>query len=240
MIKVNLLESVTDRPASLAFVEDKVSNTRTQTLLLALTMMALLVLGIGFDYVSTNKQHDAAVKQLEKEKRINDEMNAVKREQADLEKKVNDINLRIDAIQKLRGSQQGPSAVLAELKTRFDAVPGLYLKSVEQKDGEIIVKGESPNEGAVTRFGQSMEFSSGLFTNLNIETERKTAEAKTSMGAAAAPAAPASNVNLPGVPMPEVVAFTIKCSYAGAKPPEPVNNTASAPKPGANNVAARN
>jgi hypothetical protein len=109
-----------------------------------------------------------------------------------------------------------------------------------RKDGEIIVKGESPNEGAVTRFGQSMEFSSGLFTNLNIETERKTAEAKTSMGAAAAPAAPASNVNIPGVPMPEVVAFTIKCSYAGAKPPEPVNNTASAPKPGANNVAARN
>jgi uncharacterized protein HemX len=133
MIKVNLLESVTDRPASVAFVEDKVSNTRTQTLLLGLTIMALLVLGIGFDYVSTNKQHDAAVKQLEKEKRINDEMNAVKREQADLEKKLNDINLRIDAIQKLRGSQQGPSAVLAELKTRFDAVPGLYLKSVEQK-----------------------------------------------------------------------------------------------------------
>jgi len=240
MIKVNLLESVTDRPASVAFVEDKVSNTRTQTLLLGLTIMALLVLGIGFDYVSTNKQHEAAVKQLEKEKRINDEMNAVKREQADLEKKLNDINLRIDAIQKLRGSQQGPSAVLAELKTRFDAVPGLYLKSVEQKDGEIIVKGESPNEGAVTRFGQSMEFSSGLFTNLNIETERKTAEAKTSMGAAAAPAAPASNVNIPGVPMPEVVAFTIKCSYAGAKPPEPANNTAAAPKPGANNVAARN
>jgi Tfp pilus assembly protein PilN len=239
MIKVNLLESVTDRPASATFVEDKVSNTRTQTLLLGLTIMALLVLGIGFDYVSTNKQHDAAVKQLEKEKRINDEMNAVKREQADLEKKVNDINLRIDAIQKLRGSQQGPSAVLAELKARFDAVPGLYLKSVEQKDGEIIVKGESPNEGAVTRFGQSMEFSSGLFTNLNIETERKTAEAKTSTGAAA-PAAPASNVNIPGALMPEVVAFTIKCSYAGAKPPEPANNTASAPKPGANNVAARN
>jgi len=238
MIKVNLLESVTDRPASVAFVEDKVSNTRTQTLLLGLTIMALLVLGIGFDYVSTNKQHEAAVKQLEKEKRTNDEMNAVKREQADLEKKLNDINLRIDAIQKLRGSQQGPSAVLAELKTRFDAVPGLYLKSVEEKDGEIIVKGESPSEGAVTRFGQSMEFSSGLFTNHNIETERKTAEAKTSTGAA--PAAPAPNVNIPGAVMPEVVAFTIKCSYAGAKPPEPANNTASAPKPGANNVAARN
>jgi Tfp pilus assembly protein PilN len=174
MIKVNLLESVTDRPASLTFVEDKVSSTRTQTLLLALTIVALLVLGIGFDYVSSNKQHEAAVKELDKQKRINDQMNSIKREQADLEKKLADIKFRIDAIQQLRGSQQGPSAVLAEIKARFDAVPGLYLKSVEQKDGELIVKGESPNEAAVTRFGQSMEFSSGLFSNLNIETERQT------------------------------------------------------------------
>jgi len=237
MIKVNLLESVTDRPSSVAFVEDKVSNTRTQTLLLVLTIMALLVLGIGFDYVSSNRQHEAAVKELEKQKRINDQMNAVKKEQADLEKKLADINFRIDAIQKLRGSQQGPSGVLAEIKARFDAVPGLYLKSVEQKDGELVVRGESPNEAAVTRFGQSMEFSSGLFTNLNIETERRFVEGnKTSTGTAPATAPPSTNV---AVAQPEVVAFTIKCSYAAAKPPEPVNNNASAPKP-ANNVAARN
>ena len=234
MIKVNLLESVTDRPASAAFVEDKVSNTRTQTLLLGLTIMALLVLGIGFDYVSTNRQHDQAVKQLEKEKRINDQMNVVKKEMAELEKKLADINFRIDAIQKLRGSQQGPSSVLAEIKARFDAVPGLYLKSVEQKDGELIVKGESPNESSVTRFGQSMEFSSGLFTNLNIETERKNAELNKTASTGASAPAPTS---MQGVIIPEVVAFTIKCSYAGAKPPEPANNnTASAPKP-SNNVA---
>jgi len=236
MIKVNLLESVTDRPTSLTFVEDKVSNTRTQTLLLALTMVALLVLGIGYDYVSANKQHEAAVKELDKQKRINDQMNSVKREQADLEKKLADINFRIDAIQKLRGSQQGPSAVLAELKARFDAVPGLYLKSVEQKEGELVVKGESPNEASVTRFGQSMEFSSGLFTNLNIETERQTAQGK---AGAAASTQPQPSTNMTGVVLPEVVAFTIKCNYAGAKPPEPVNNNASAAKP-ANNVAARN
>src|SRR6266436_5024812 len=135
--------------------------------------MALLVLGMGFDYVSANSAHDTATKELEKERRINEQMNAVKREQADLEKKIADINFRIDAIQKLRASQQGPSAVLAEIKARFDSVPGLYLKSVEQKDAELIIKGESPNEASVTRFGQSMEFSSGMFTNLNIETARE-------------------------------------------------------------------
>src|SRR3954467_1862728 len=203
MIKVNLLESVTDRPSGVAFVEDKVSSTRTQTLLLVLTVVALLVLGIGYDYVSANAQHLAATKELDKQKRINDQMNSVKREQADLEKKLNDINFRIDAIQKLRGAQQGPGAVLAELKARFDAVPGLYLKSVEQKDGEIVIKGESPNEAAVTRFGQSMEFSSGLFTNLNIETERRFAELnKTSTGPT--PTAPPPSVNVQGVTLPEI------------------------------------
>src|SRR5438876_1220463 len=83
---------------------------------------------------------------LEKQRRINEQMMAVKREQADLEKKIADINFRIDAIQKLRGAQQGPSEVLAEIKARFDGVPGLYLRSVEQKDAELLIKGESPNE----------------------------------------------------------------------------------------------
>ncbi|HEY8203420.1 MAG TPA: PilN domain-containing protein [Pyrinomonadaceae bacterium] len=221
MIKVNLLESITDRSVGVAFVEDKVSSTRTQTFLLALTVMALLVLGIGYEYVSTNRQHTAAVGELDRQKRINDQMNAVKKEQADLEKKIADINLRVQAIQKLRASQQGPSAVLEEIKARFDGVPGLYLKSVEQKESEITIKGESPNEAAVTRFGQSMEFSSGMFTNLNIETSREVVQAsKTGNAAAAAD---------PNAPQPEVVAFTIKCSYARPKDqqnPAPMNQVA--------------
>ena len=227
MIKVNLLESITDRSVGVAFVEDKVSSTRTQTLLLALTVIALLVLGIGYEYVSTTRQHEAAVKELDRQKRINDQMNAVKREQADLEKKIADINLRVQVIQKLRASQQGPSAVLEEIKARFDSVPGLYLSSVEQKDTELIIKGESPNEAAVTRFGQSMEFSSGMFSNLNIETAREVKQvSKSGTGNAAAAAAPVD----PKVPQPEVVTFTIKCNYARpnaqSSNPAPANQVA--------------
>lgn len=234
MIKVNLLNSITDRPAGVAFVEDKVTNARTQTFLLVLTVAALLVLGIGYDYVSANAQHSAAVVELDKQRRINDQMNAVKREQADLQKKISDINYRIDAIQKLRASQQGPSGVLAEIKSRFDAVPGLYLKSVEQKDAEVTIKGESPNEASVTRFGQSLEFSSGLFTNLNIETQREAANVKSGSGDSAPAAAPQSNS---AVPLPEVVSFTIKCNYVRAGQPQ-ANGQAPAPNQGSN-VAAK-
>jgi Tfp pilus assembly protein PilN len=227
VIKINLLESVTDRPAGVAFVEDKVSSTRTQTFLLALTVMALLILGVGYDYVSANAQHQTATMELEKQKRINEQMNAVKREQADLEKKIADINFRIDAIQKLRSSQQGPGAVLAEIKSRFDSVPGLYLVSVEQKESELVIKGQSPNEASVTRFGQSMEFSSGMFTNLNIETQRETAQLVVKAPTGPGPAVQAD----PTAPQPEVVSFTIKCSYA---------RPASQPNPSPTNSVAKN
>ena len=232
MIKVNLVDSITDRSSGVAFVEDRVSSTRTQTLLIGLTVMALLVLGIGYEYVSTNKKHTAAVEELDRQKRINDQMNAVKKEQAELEKKIADINLRVQAIQKLRASQQGPSQVLQEIKDRFDSVPGLYLESVEQvvkkdqKDTELTIIGYSPNEAAVTRFGQSMEFSSGLFTNLSIDTVRVALTPSNSGGGAAAAAAAAAAANMPPT---EVVGFKIKCNYArpNTQPdPAPANQVA--------------
>jgi Tfp pilus assembly protein PilN len=209
MIKINLVESITDRPTGAAMVEARVASPRVQTLLLALTVFALLAVGSGYDYVSSKTTHAAATAELENQRRINQQMLAVNKEQAELEKKAQDIQGRIDAIKKLRESQQGPSAVLREIKVRFDGVPGLYLKSVEQKDGELTIKGLSPNEASVTRFGQSMEFSSGLFTNLNIETQREVVQSQ-----ASDPSASAADK---AVHSAEIVAFTLKCNY-GVKP----------------------
>jgi Tfp pilus assembly protein PilN len=223
MIKINLLESITDRPTGAALVEARVASPRMQTVLLAVTVAGLLVLGLGYDYVSSNSNHEAARVELEKQKAINLQMLAVNKEQMELEKKSQEIQSRIDAIKNLRESQQGPSAVLREIKTRFDGVPGLYLKSVEQKDGELTIKGLSPNESSVTRFGQSLEFSSGLFSNLNIETQREIAQPS---GTAAATPADAAVV------LPEVVAFTVKCNY-GKKP------QAQSGSPASNQVAKK-
>jgi Tfp pilus assembly protein PilN len=155
-------------------------------------------------------------------------MLAIQKEQMELEKKSKEIQARIDAIKKLRESQQGPSEVLQEIKARFDAVPGLYLISIENKDGEITIKGESPNEYAVTKFGQSLEFSSGLFSNLNIETQREAAKLPTQ-----AAAAPAPTANDPTVVKPEVVVFTVKATFTSPK-----SQSEAAPAP-ANQVAMK-
>lgn len=208
MIKINLLESVTDRPTGAAMVEDRVSSPRVQTFLLALTVFCLLILGGSYDYISASSAHLAAQHELENQRRINQQMLAVNKEQAELEKKSQDIQGRIDAIKKLRESQQGPGAVLRDIKARFDAVPGLYLQSIEQQNGELTIRGESPNEYSVTRFGQSMEFSAGLFTNLIISTQRQAGKA------------PESVPGVVAVAIPEIVAFTVTCNYAAPKSTE--------------------
>jgi Tfp pilus assembly protein PilN len=224
MIKINLLESVTDRPQGVAAVEDKVSSPRMQTFLLALTVFGLMVMAMGYDYVSSNMARAAAQKQLDHEKHLNQQMLATQKEQMELEKKSKEIQARIDAIKKLRESQQGPNAILMEIKNRFDAVPGLYLTAIEQKDGEVTIKGESPNEYSVTKFGQSLEFSNGLFSDLNIETQREDAKQPQSSGGTAA-------ANDPNEVKPEVVVFTVKATFGASKAqtqpvPAPANQVA--------------
>jgi Tfp pilus assembly protein PilN len=218
MIKINLLESVTDRPQGVALVEEKVASPRMQTLLLALTVFGLTVLAIGYDYVSSNMAYTAAQKDLATQQRLNQQMLATQKELADLENKSKEVQARIDAIKMLRESQQGPSAVLQEIKARFDAVPGLYLTGIDNKEGEITIKGESPNEYSVTKFGQSLEFSNGLFSNLNIETTRETAKTTQTE----IPQAPAQNdLN---VMKPEVVTFVVRAKFEvnGKKDSQPV------------------
>jgi hypothetical protein len=64
MIKINLLESVTDRPTGAAMVEARVTSPMVQTILLALTVFSLLVVGVGYDYVSSRSDQAAAQNEL--------------------------------------------------------------------------------------------------------------------------------------------------------------------------------
>ncbi len=221
MIKVNLLDSVTDRARGVAVVEQKVTNPAMQTLLMGVVVLVLMVAGMGYDYISAGAAKAKAQKDLEEQQRIAAQMAAVNKEQAELEKKTKDIQVRIDAIQKLRAAQQGPGNVLREIKERVDSIPGLYLESVDQTGNVVTIKGESPNEASVTRFGQSLEFSQGQFSNLDISTERK--EVKVSADEKGAPVDGS-------LPKAEVVSFTIKCNYSQpsvAQPaPAPANQVA--------------
>lgn len=235
MIKVNLLDSVTDKTnGSLNAVEARVASPGVQSKLLLLVVASLLVAGMGLDWMTARSSHAAAQTELAHQQEVAQQMAAIKREQDDLRKKTADVQVRIDAIQKLRASQRGPVSVLSSINERLPPLPDFRLGSIEQKDETLTITGDSPNEAAVTQFGRSLEFSSGLFSNVNIETQRKAMD-----NVIVAPNAGDDKITA----KPETVTFTVKCKYTPPSPqpkqPNAINAVASSSSAPANQVAQR-
>lgn len=227
MLKINLLNSVTERQGGAVMsVDRKVASPGMRLLMMTLVSGFLLFAVIGWDVISTQMAKAEAERQLEEQKQIAAELESVMKEQKELETKINNIDARINAIKKLREEQKGPSAVLEALRERIAMVPGLYLQSVEQSGDQVTIKGNSPDEGAVTQFGRSLEFSGGLFSNLNIETQRQEMvnQAVSATGGGEAPKV-------------EIVNFTIRAGYNSSKGNTPstavaANGQTPAPAPG--------
>ncbi|MDT5272264.1 MAG: hypothetical protein QOH49_4450 [Acidobacteriota bacterium] len=212
MIKVNLLDSVTERQSSAAVVEARVANPAARFWTLGAAVGVLLGLAMVFDFYSAAASQKKAQAELEKQQQIAAQMAAVNKEQADLEKKLKDIQSRIDVIKRLRSSQQGPVSLLSDLNSRLPGDPDFRLNTIEQKAGELTIQGQSPNEFAVTQFGRSLEFSDGLFQNVSIEAERKEVQIdKADYSEADGP--------IDDKFKPEVFTFTIKCKYGPTQPP---------------------
>jgi Tfp pilus assembly protein PilN len=212
MIKINLLNSVTERQGgAVVAVDRKISSPASRFALMSIVVAVLLAAVIGWDVISAQMAKTEAERQLDEQKRIAAELETVMNEQKDLEQKIANIDARIDQIKKLRASQAGPSAVLDAMRERIAMVPGLYLESVEQAGDTLVIKGNSPDESQITQFGRSLEFSNGLFSNLNIETVRAEVQNQNAVQKASVNGQPAE------APKVEIVNFTIKCGYTASK-----------------------
>lgn len=230
MIKINLLNSVTERQnGAVVAVDRKISSPSSRFALMSVVVLVLLAAVVGWDVISSQMAKTEAERQLAEQKTIEAELAVVINEQKELEGKIASIDARIEAIKKLRASQAGPQAVLDAMRERIAMVPGLYLESIEQAAGGIVVSGTSPDESQVTQFGRSLEFSNGLFSDLNIETTRAEITNEN-----AAPTKVDDNGEKPKV---NLVNFKIKCSYTPSKAAGANNGTnpttASAQTPGA-------
>ena len=233
MIKINLLNSVTERQGgAVVAVDRKVGSPASRLILMSLAVAFLLAAVVGWDVISTTMAKAEAERQLAEQKQIAAELEVVMKEQKDLETRIAAIDARIEAIKRLRASQAGPVAVLEAMRERIAMVPGLYLQAIEQTGDKITIKGNSPDESAVTQFGRSLEFSNGLFTNLNIETQRQEAVNQQA-------SAPVAGGEAPKV---QLVNFTVTTSYkpekaTGAPGVTPTTASATAQAPGANPAA---
>ncbi|GIU82767.1 MAG: hypothetical protein D6687_05420 [Acidobacteria bacterium] len=201
MIKINLLESVTERQnPTVVTVEKKVASPVSRLLVMSIIVAALTVLLIGWEVISTQMRKAEAERELEEQRKLAAQLEAIMKEQKELEQKIANIEARVAAIKNLRETQAGPSAVLEAIRERVAMLPQLYLESLEQRGDQITIKGNSPNEEVVTQFGRSLEFSSGLFTNLNIETQRREIQTTTA----------SENEQAPKL---GIVDFTIRTTY---------------------------
>lgn len=220
MIKINLLDSVTERQAgAVVAVERKIASPASRLLMMSLAVLFLLVAVVGWDIISTQMAKSQAEADLAEQKRIESELEVVSKEMKELETKIQNIDTRIAAIKKLRDSQAGPSAVLEAMRERIAMVPGIYLDSIEQTNDQLTVKGNSPDESQVTQFGRSLEFSGGLFSNLNIETQRKEKPNQP---------APVTANGAEAPPKQEIVGFSIKCAYTPSKAKNSQNTATTA------------
>ncbi len=227
MIKINLLNSVTERQGgAVVAVDRKVGSPASRLLLMSLAVAFLLAAVVGWDVISTTMAKTEAERQLEEQKQIAVELEVVMKEQKELETKIAAIDARIEAIKRLRSSQAGPVAVLEAMRERIAMVPGLYLQAIEQTGDKITIRGNSPDEAVVTQFGRSLEFSNGLFSNLSIETQRQ--EMVNQQAVAPVGGGESAKVN--------VVNFTITTAYtpskaAGAPGLNPTTASTTAPAP---------
>ena len=228
MIKINLLNSVTERQGgAVVAVDRKVGSPASRLLLMSLAVAFLLAAVVGWDVISTTMAKTEAERQLEEQKQIAVELEVVMKEQKELETKIAAIDARIEAIKRLRSSQAGPVAVLEAMRERIAMVPGLYLQAIEQTGDKITIRGNSPDEAVVTQFGRSLEFSNGLFSNLSIETQRQEMVNQQAVAPVGGGEAPKVNV----------VNFTITTAYtpskaAGAPGLNPTTASATVPAPG--------
>jgi DNA repair exonuclease SbcCD ATPase subunit len=208
MIKINLLESVTERQNGAAVaVERKIASPMSRLLLMTIAVGFLLAAVVGWDIVSTQMAKTEAERQLEEQKQIAVQLESVLKEQKELEAKIQNIDLRIEAIKKLRGSQAGPAAVLEAVSERIRMTPGLYLESVEQAGEQVDRQRQFAGRSRRHAVRSQPRIFGRTFHNLNIETQRKEVTSQQT-------SAPAPGQETPKL---EIVNFTIRCAYTPSK-----------------------
>ena len=132
MIKINLLNSVTERQTgTVDAVDRKVSSAGSRFLLWRSSSASdwrPSSAGTSSAHRWRRPRPNSSSTSKSDRSRARGRDERAKRPRA----KIDNIDARIDAIKKLRDSQAGPSAVLEAMKERDHDGPGTYLESVEQ------------------------------------------------------------------------------------------------------------
>lgn len=170
MIRVNLLEGTAEQRVSIQ--KTKVAARRGQQFFMLASALAIFLIAIGIDHLWTQNAHASAKAELEREQAEAKKLEADVKRKEDLERELKQVEERIKIIRQLRAEQKGPVALLSAINERM---PGgtvdFKLLSIVQKGAKLHIVGTSTNQQVIADFLKRLEFSDGLFTNLQPSVE---------------------------------------------------------------------
>jgi Tfp pilus assembly protein PilN len=175
MPKINLLQqAATDAAGAKA---KPISTQTTQQLIMLVAVLLGVLAVIFFDFTITNRENERVKNELLQEQKVAQELSKLKEDGEELQRKITLVDNRIKVIKQLRAEQRGPVAVLSRINERIPI--GVRLDSITQRDSLMTIIGNTNTEGLITSFSKDLEFSGGLFTDFNVQTEIIAATATT-------------------------------------------------------------
>jgi type IV pilus assembly protein PilN len=167
MPKINLLQQIT--PETTASKPSRFSPQITQLIGMSVVVVLGLTLFLIYRSYTVNTEANRVKQELEEEKRQATELANLKKQGEELQKKLTLVENRVKIIKQLRAEQRGPVAVLSNINERIPL--GISLESITQRGSLMTIVGTTPTESLVATFAKDLEFSNGLFTGFDVQTE---------------------------------------------------------------------
>lgn len=173
MPKINLLQQATSESTS-----SKSSSMNAQTGQL-IVMVVVVVLGviawIVYVWYTTDLENKRVKEDLANEQKVAAELAKLKEDADKLQKQITLVENRVKVIKQLRAEQRGPVAVLSSINQLLPI--GIKLDTITQRGSAMTISGNTGAEALISSFAKDLEFSRGLFTGVDVQTEQQAATA---------------------------------------------------------------
>lgn len=146
MIKINLLREPRTKTRQTWSVE------QSQVGIYAIILMFLAVVGMAWWYWYLLGQRTEYTAELEQFQQENVRLQLVRGELQKFERQRKLLDDRIGIIERLKSNQKGPVVLMNAMINSIPAEPRLWLESVSQKEGQVLIKGMALDVPAVADF----------------------------------------------------------------------------------------
>lgn len=167
MPKINLLQQTATE--SVGTKSKPISAQTGQLIAMAGVVLLGVVATITYLWYTTNRENERVKAELAQEQKVAQELTALKERADELQKKIGLVENRIKVIKQLRAEQRGPVAVLSRINERLPI--GVNLDQITQRGNLMTIVGNSTDSNLITGFSKDLEFSGGLFTGFDLQTE---------------------------------------------------------------------